>query len=279
MNTPMSRRMGALIGGLLALFGPAGAMAAQPEPWQIDFQPAVTPIMEQIQDFNFLLSVIIIAISAFVMVLLGYVMFRFSVKRNPVPSRTSHNTVIEVIWTVVPIMILVLVAVPSFKLLYLEDRTPDADMTIKAIGHQWYWSYEYPDHDGISFDSLMVQDSELKDGEPRLLATDNDIVLPVDTTVRVLVTADDVLHAWAVPAFGVKIDAVPGRLNETWVRIQEEGTYYGQCSELCGVNHGFMPISVRAVSQEEFQRWVAQKQAELRKPAGGPQLADASASR
>ncbi len=235
---------------------PAAGLAASPQPWQIGLQPAATPVMTAINDFHNLMLVIIFLISAFVVGLMGYVFWRFGAKRNPTPTRTTHNTMLEMIWTVVPVIILVAIAVPSFRLLYFQDVVPKSDMTIKAVGHQWYWSYEYPDHGRFTFDAQMVPDGEIKPGQLRLLETDNEVVLPVDTTIRVIVTAENVLHAWAVPAFGVKIDAVPGRLNETWVRIEREGTYYGQCSELCGVNHGFMPIKVKAVSKKQFAEWV-----------------------
>ncbi len=235
---------------------PAAGLAASPQPWQMGLQPAATPVMTAINDFHNMLLVIIFLIAAFVVGLMGYVFWRFNAKRNPTPARTTHNTMLEMIWTVVPVIILVGIAVPSFRLLYYQEVVPKSDMTIKAIGHQWYWSYEYPDHGRFTFDAQMVPDDEIKQGQIRLLETDNAVVLPVDTTIRVIVTAENVLHAWAIPSFGVKIDAVPGRLNETWVRIEREGTYYGQCSELCGVNHGFMPIMVRAVSKDEFAKWV-----------------------
>ncbi len=239
------------------------ATAAQPEPWQIDFQAAASPVMAQIREFNVLIMVIIIAIALFVIGLLLYVIWRFSAARNPVPTKTTHNTVLELIWTAVPIVILLVIFIPSMKLLYFMDRAADAEMTVKAIGHQWYWSYEYPDHGNFTVDALMLQDDELKPGQLRLLETDNRVVLPIDTTIRVLVTADDVLHSWAVPAFGIKLDAVPGRLNETWVRIEREGVYYGQCSELCGVYHGFMPITIEAVSKQAFAAWVEQAKVEF----------------
>ncbi len=242
--------------GVLAAISVAPAHAAQPTPWQMGFQPAASPMMERIISFHNLLLWIIIVITIFVLVLLGIIIVRFNARSNPEPSRTSHNTLLEVLWTVVPIIILVIIAIPSFKLLYYMDRTDDAEMTLKAIGHQWYWSYEYPDHDDLTFDASMIDDEELQDGQPRLLETDNRVVLPVDTNIRLLITADDVLHAWAIPAFGVKLDAVPGQLNETWVRIDREGVYYGQCSELCGVNHGFMPIAIEAVSKEAFAAWI-----------------------
>jgi cytochrome c oxidase subunit 2 len=215
-------------------------------------------LMEHITDFHNLLLIIITLISLFVLALLAYVMFRFNEKANPNPSRTTHNTTIEVLWTVIPVVILVVVAIPSFKLLYYSDVIPKADMTIKATGHQWYWSYKYSDHGKFSFDSNIVSDADLKEGQPRLLTVDNRIVVPVDTVVRVQVTASDVLHSWAMPSFGVKVDAVPGRLNETWFGpVKQEGIYYGQCSELCGGKHGFMPIAVEVVSKAKFDAWVA----------------------
>jgi cytochrome c oxidase subunit 2 len=265
--------------GGTSVIGAAAAMAAQPTPWQIGFQPAASPVMTEITGFHNLLLWIIFVIAIFVMLLLLYVFVRFNAKANPTPSKTTHNTLIEVVWTVVPIMILVAIAIPSFKLLYFMDRTTEAELTLKAIGHQWYWSYEYPDHDDLTFDAVMKGEDELEDGEPRLLATDNRVVLPVDTNIRLLITADDVLHSWAVPAFGVKTDAVPGRLNETWVRIEREGTYYGQCSELCGINHGFMPIAVEAVSKEAFAAWVEKAKEEFasNRDDGSRRLAEAGA--
>ncbi|MFG1402771.1 cytochrome c oxidase subunit II [Xanthobacter sediminis] len=233
------------------------AGTGQPSPWQMNLQGAATPVMESIRDFNTFLLVIIVSIVLFVLVLLAIVVLRFNEKAHPVPSRTSHNTLIEVIWTVVPVMILVAIAIPSFRLLHLELRVPVADITLKAVGHQWYWSYEYPDHGGFGFDSLMVQEAELKAGQPRLLTVDNELVVPVNKVIRMQVTAADVIHSFAVPSFGIKIDALPGRLNETWFRVTKEGVYYGQCSELCGRDHAFMPIAVRALSEKDFEAWVA----------------------
>jgi len=244
------------------------AQASQPTPWQIGFQPAASTAMERIADFHELLLWIITVIVIFVLILLGIVIVRFNARSNPTPTRTTHNTLLEIAWSVIPVVILVVIAIPSFKLLYYMDRTDEAELTLKAIGHQWYWSYEYPDHDGLTFDSLMIEDDELQEGDPRLLATDTRVVLPVDTNIRLLITADDVLHAWAVPAFGVKMDAVPGQLNETWVRVNKEGVYYGQCSELCGVNHGFMPIAVEVVSKEAFAAWVEQAKQEFASEPG-----------
>jgi len=253
------------LGPLCALTGLAsgGAMAAQPEPWQLGFQPAASPVMAQMESFHDLLLWIITLISIFVLALLAYVCFRFRASANTTPSKRTHHTVLEIAWTAVPVLILVVIAIPSFKLLYFMDRTADPELTIKAIGHQWYWSYEYPDNGDFVFDAYMVADEDLQPGQPRLLTTDNAIVLPVDTNIQILVTATDVLHSWAVPAFGVKMDGVPGRTNETWVRIEEPGMYYGQCSELCGDYHGFMPIMVRAVSKDEFEAWTQQAQEEF----------------
>jgi cytochrome c oxidase subunit 2 len=247
---------------LAALVGLSPAAHAEngPKPWETGFQPAVTPVAEQIHSFHHMLLIIITAIAAFVLLLLLIVILRFNARANPVPSKTSHNTLIEVIWTVVPVMILVTIAIPSFKLIYYADRTRDAEMTIKAIGHQWYWSYEYPDNGNFTFDSLLVDDKDLKPGEPRLLTADNPLVIPVNTKIRLLITATDVIHSFAVPAFGVKLDGTPGRVSETWTEVTQEGTYYGQCSELCGTGHAYMPITVEVVSKEKFAAWVAEAQ-------------------
>ncbi len=231
---------------------PAFAELGQPTPAGLGFQEHATPMKAKMEWFhNDLLLPIITVITIFVLILLIWVVVRFNAKANPVPSKTTHNVVLEVIWTLVPVIILVVIVVPSMKMLYYIDKTPDAEMTLKVTGHQWYWEYDYPDHGEINF--LANLDREKK---PRLLATDNPVVLPVDTNIRLLMTSADVIHAWAVPAFGVKLDTVPGRLNETWVRIEKEGTFYGQCSELCGKDHGFMPIEVKAVSKAEFAQWV-----------------------
>lgn len=231
-------------------------------PWQMGLQTAASPVKHRVDQFHDLLLVIITGITLFVTALLVYVVIRFRAKANPVASKTSHNTLIEVIWTAIPVLILVVIAVPSMSLLYYMEKIPQAEMTIKATGKQWYWEYEYPDHKDIALTAVMVEDKDLKPGQPRLLATDQNLVLPIDTNIRLQTTAGDVLHAWAMPAFGVKKDAVPGRLNETWFRIEKEGMYYGQCSEICGERHGFMPIAVEAVSKQRFQQWVGQKVAE-----------------
>lgn len=237
----------------------AGPVAADgiPQPGQIYFQPAASPVMEQIESLHDFVQIIITAMTILVMALIAYICYRFSEKRNPVPSTTTHNTLLEVVWTAIPVAILFVIAIPSIKLLYFSDKTHEAEFTLKVVGHQWYWSYEYPDHGNFSFDSNMIEAKDLKEGQLRLLEVDNAIVLPVDTNIRVLITAADVMHSWAVPALALKKDAVPGRLNETWVKITRPGTYYGQCSELCGVRHGFMPIKIVAVSREEFNQWVA----------------------
>jgi cytochrome c oxidase subunit II len=236
--------------------GAAFAKEGQPAPWQLGFQPAATPIMEQIHSFHTFVTIIITLIALFVLALLVYVMARFNEKRNPNPSRTTHNTPLEIAWTVIPVLILVAIAIPSFRLLFAQYDFPKADLHITATGSQWYWTYEYPDH-GITFDSIMVPDADLKEGQPRLLTVDREVVVPVNKNVIVGVKANDVIHDWAVPSFGVKLDAVPGRLQSTWFRAQREGIYYGQCSELCGRNHAFMPIAVRVVSEAEFEDWLA----------------------
>ena len=228
----------------------------QPEPWQLNFQAPVTEIHQKVWDFHTILLYVITAVTIFVMGLLLYVMIRFRKKANPKPSTTSHNLVIEIIWTLVPVLILIVIAIPSFRLLYLQNDVQDAEMTINVSGYQWYWGYEYPDHGGFSFLSYMVPDEDLKEGQPRLLQTDTEMVIPVNTKVRLVITGKDVIHSWAIPAFGVKKDAVPGHFNEIWFEVNKEGTYYGQCSEICGTGHGYMPITVRAVSKEEFQKWI-----------------------
>lgn len=250
--------------GLSVLCMAGSAEAGKPEPWQIMFQEPASPVMRMVEEFNITVSIVIIMITILVVILLAIVIVRFNEKANPVPSTTTHNTLIEVLWTAVPVIILVLISVPSFKLLYFVDRHPDPEMTLKITGHQWYWTYEYPDHGGITFDSNIAcataeECEELgKDGEKplRLLSVDNNVVLPVDTNIRILVASEDVIHNWAIPSFGLKTEATPGRTNESWVMIEKEGIFYGMCSELCGVNHGFMPIAVEAVSKEAFGRWI-----------------------
>ena len=233
------------------------ALANQPKDWQLGFQNAASEGMRDIVNFhNNLLLPIIIAISVFVLFLMIYASIRFRASRNPNPSKTTHNVAVEVLWTLIPCLILIVMAVPSFKILYKQDTIPKADLTIKAVGYQWYWGYEYPD-ENIIFDSYMIKEEDLKENQPRLLAVDNEVVVPVNKVVKVLITANDVLHAWALPSFGVKRDAVPGRINETWFKAEKVGTYYGQCSELCGIQHAFMPIAVRVVSDEEYAEWLS----------------------
>lgn len=258
--------LGTVVAAAAGVVGGA-AFAAQPEPWQMGLQPAATEVMASIRWFESFTLVIITVITLFVLGLLLYCAMRFNAKANPQPSRTSHNTAIEVVWTVAPILILVIIAIPSFRLLYKQLDIPESDLTLKVTGYQWYWGYEYPDekYAGIAFDSYMLDDAgreklmqEKKltpQQVPRLLAVDNEVVVPVGKIVRVQVTAADVLHSFAMPAFGIKIDAVPGRLNETWFRADAPGVYFGQCSELCGTNHAFMPIAIRAVSEEQFEAW------------------------
>jgi len=253
-----------LLGGAASVWAGTGIS----EPYQLGLQTSVTDVGDQINEFHNLLLTICVAISVLVLVLLLLVLTKFSAKANPVPSKNSHNTLIEIIWTVVPIFILLIIAIPSFQLLYKQYEFPKPDLTIKAIGHQWYWSYEYPDQGDFSFDANMLDDDEraaqIKTGlpAPRLLATDNEVVVPVGKVVHVLVTADDVIHNWTIPAFGSKVDAVPGRITATWFKARETGVYYGQCSELCGINHAFMPITVRVVDDATFKAWTVAMKAE-----------------
>ncbi|GAB5468522.1 MAG: hypothetical protein Kilf2KO_15520 [Rhodospirillales bacterium] len=257
----------------LALVGPAAAVGpggnVHGVAWGMGMQPAATPVAGQMHDFHELLLWIITIITFFVLGLLLWVMYRFNERRNPKPSKTTHNTLIEVIWTVVPVMILVIIAIPSFKLLYEEDKTVDGDLTIKVTGHTWYWSYEYQDpsqgatggltYDEFAFDSYMVPEDEVEDPNLRLLAVDNVAYVPSDTVIRFIVTSADTLHSFAMPAWGVKKDAVPGRLNETWTEIPKEWegtTFYGQCSEICGINHAYMPIAFKVVSRDDYMKWV-----------------------
>tara|TARA_Y100000992_G_C21216985_1_gene468410 strand:+ start:63 stop:875 length:813 start_codon:yes stop_codon:yes gene_type:complete len=232
--------------------------ANQPKDWQLGFQEAASESMRDIINFhNNLLVPIIIAISVFVLFLLVYACIRFRASKNPIPSKRTHNVTVEVLWTLIPCLILIVMAVPSFKILYKQDTIPKAELTIKAVGYQWYWGYEYPD-ENIIFESYMIEEKDLKANQPRLLTVDNEVVVPVNKVVKVLITANDVLHAWALPSFGVKRDAVPGRINETWFKAEKVGTYYGQCSELCGIKHAFMPITVRVVSQEDYDIWLSE---------------------
>ena len=277
MRSPWGGVLASLValmtGALIA--APALAGSGQPSPRQIGFQEAVTPIAAQIHRVHDYVNFIIVAISAFVLLLLVYVMWRFSEKRNPTPSRTTHNTTVEVLWTVIPVFILVAIAIPSFKLLFDQYTYPAPDLTIKAVGHTWNWTHEYPDQ-GISVDSIMLQDNEREeaikqgmpaDQVPRNLAVDNEILVPVNKVVHVLVTSTDVIHSWTIPSFGSKVDAVPGRITATWFKATQEGLYFGQCSELCGKDHAFMPIAVRVVKDKVFADWAAALKARDRKRA------------
>jgi len=262
----------AVLLGAMASLGFTGTASAEDiglsEPWQIGFQPEATEIMEQtVSMHNDFLLPLTIVIAVFVIVLLGYTLFRFRAGANPEPNRFSHNTFIEVVWTAVPTIIVAVIAVTSIKQIQFQDTPPtDPEVTLKAIGHQWFWEYDYVDED-INFEAMKIEDEDLQEGQPRLLSTDNHIVLPVDTVIRLLVTANpiDVIHAWTIPSFGVKVDAIPGRLNERWFKVKPgfEGRYYGQCSELCGARHAYMPITVDIVSKEEYQAWLLKAKEEF----------------
>ncbi len=246
------RLLGLAVAGVaLVAGGAAFAELGQPAPWEYKLQESASPVMDNITSFHSFLSVLITVITLFVLVLLVTVVVKFNAKSNPVPSRTTHNTLIEVAWTLIPVLILVGIAVPSFRLLFQELDIPKADLTIKATGKQWYWSYAYPDNGKFEFDSLLAQDKQ-----PRLLGVDNEMVVPVNKVVRIQTTGADVIHSFAIPAFGIKIDSIPGRLNETWFKATKLGMFYGQCSELCGKDHAFMPIAVRVVNDQEFAAWV-----------------------
>jgi len=241
---------------ILSLLAYGQLAAEQPKDWQFGFQKSASKSMSDIVLFHdYMLLPIITAITVFVLFLVIYACVRFRATKNKIASQTSHNTTIEIVWTLVPCLILIIMAVPSFKVLYSQDKVPPADVTVKAIGYQWYWGYEYPD-ENIIFDSYMIEDKDLKANQPRLLSVDNEVVVPVNKNIKVLITANDVLHAWALPSFGVKRDAVPGRINETWFKADRTGTFYGQCSELCGIKHAFMPITVRVVTDEEYKKWL-----------------------
>src|ERR1700723_4560911 len=261
---------------LITAGGTAFAELGQPAPWEYKLQGSATQVMDDITSFHNWLLVTITLITLFVLGLLATIVVKFNAKANPVPSRTTHNTLIEVAWTLIPVLILVAIAVPSFRLLFLELDIPKADLTIKATGKQWYWSYAYPDNGKFEFDSLLACDeARLKCEQPRLLTVENEVVVPVNKVVRVETTGADVIHSFAVPAFGIKIDAIPGRLNETWFKANKVGVYYGQCSELCGKDHAYMPIAVRVVSDQEFAAWV---ETAKKKFAANPANAIASAA-
>ncbi len=263
-----------LVGGeVLAGGGVALAGLGQPSEWQLGLQQSATPVMENIIGFHEFLLWIISAITLFVLILLVTVIVRFNASANPTPSRTTHNTLVEILWTIIPIAILAGIAVPSFKLLFLQLNVPAADLTVKATGKQWYWTFNYPDSGKFEFDSLMLKEADRKKVQPeppRLLGVDNEMVVPVNKIVRVQVTGADVIHSFAVPSFGIKIDAIPGRLNETWFKASREGVYYGQCSELCGKDHAFMPIAVRVVSEQAFAAWVEEAKKKFAQDDGVP---------
>ncbi len=269
-NLTFSSGRTAIVTTLLSILLAPAALAGQPRDGQIMFQEAASPVMERIDGFHDGLLILITVISALVLLLLLIVIFRFNRRANPTPSTNSHNTLLEVVWTFIPALILVVTFLFSFDLLrYIEQVPEDADVTIKATGYQWYWGYSYPDEFGDEeFTAVMLEEDELAedafgDPQPRLLATDFDVVVPVNKTIRMQITAADVIHSWAIPAFGVKMDGVPGRLNETWFKATKEGMFYGQCSELCGIKHAFMPIAVRVVSEAEYQQWVSEQKAEF----------------
>jgi cytochrome c oxidase subunit 2 len=243
---------------LVALPGAALAqVVGAPRPWEMGMQPSFGPLKDDQIALHNLVLVIITLITLFVGALLVWVMWRYNARRNPVPTRTSHNTILEVTWTVVPVLILVVMAIPSFRLVYYEDRTHDADLTIKVTGHQWYWEYTYPDNNNIDFSSYIIPDDQLQPGQRRLLDVDNQLVVPVGKNIRVLQTSTDVIHSWFIPPIGVQRYAIPGRTIETWFRVDQPGTFYGECNQICGINHSRMPIVVHAVPEQEFEAWVA----------------------
>ncbi|GGF16311.1 cytochrome c oxidase subunit 2 [Aliidongia dinghuensis] len=253
----------------LALFSGA-ALADQPHDWQMGLQQMVTPVGDRLASLHNLLLWIIGTITLFVAVLLLYVAIRFRASKNPVASKTSHNTLIEIAWTVIPILILVVIAFPSFKLLYFQERVPDSPLTLKVTGLQWYWHYSYPDNGDFGFDSYGIEDKDLKPGQERLLDVDNEVVLPVNTNVRVQIAGNDVMHSWFVPSLAVQKYAVVGRLNEVWLNVEKEGTYYGECNQICGVNHSYMPIKIHVVSKDEFQKWVETAKQKFAREDGAP---------
>jgi cytochrome c oxidase subunit 2 len=278
----VGKRVLGFLGVLSAVAGislASGARAQEivgiPHEWQMSFPPSYTTVMDKVESLHNLLLVIITVISLFVLALLIYVVFRFHVSRNPTPSTITHNTVLEIAWTIVPILILVVIAIPSFRLLYYSDKAPDAALTVKVTGHQWYWQYEYPDQGNFSIDSRILAEADRikeKPQVPRLLAVDNEMVIPVNTTVRIIGTSADVMHGWTVPGFGIKKTVIPGRLNEGWINVEHEGYYFGECSQICGEDHTYMPIAVRVVSKAEFDKWVEQqkKAAGLIAPTNSP---------
>lgn len=241
---------------LMLMVSSGTCLASQPNNWQLGFQVASSPIMKELHSFHNFLLVITGGIVFFILFLIVYVVLRFNATVNPIPIKFTHNTTLEIIWTLIPIVLLTIIAIPSFRILKLAEHTPPADMTVKVIGSQWFWTYQYPDHSNIAFDSYMIQEVDLKPGQVRLLEVDNRVIIPQGATIKFLITASDVIHSFAVPSLGLKTDAVPGRINEAWTKIDRLGVYYGQCSEICGVNHGFMPIAIEVVTQKKFEEWV-----------------------
>jgi len=262
----MLKRLLALIptGTMFLLSGQAMAdVEMRSKPWQMWLQEPMSPTAVLIHDLNLYLLILEAAIVIFVLGLMWYILVRFSEKNNPIPSKVTHNSLLEVAWTAIPILILVIVAIPSLKALYFTDKAPNAEMTLKVIGNQWYWTYEYPDHGGITFDSLPIPEDELKEGQPRMLSVDNPLVLPANTQIRFLIASNDVIHNFAMPSLAIKVDATPGRVNEAWTEMREVGNYYAMCSELCGVNHSLMPIHIKAVSKEDFAKWIVKAKEEF----------------
>jgi cytochrome c oxidase subunit 2 len=276
----MNRAAALAVIGLLGIALAGAAFATEPHPWQLGMQEPGSPVKAYIEWFHDMLLWIITLITIFVLGLMIYAIVRFRASAHPSPTRTAHNTVLEVAWTAIPVLILVAIAIPSFKLLYFGDRTHDAEMTLKVVGHQWYWSYEYPDHGDLKFDSYMIPESDIKPGQRRLLEVDNRVVVPAGTNIRLLFAGSDVIHSWFVPSLGVQIYAMPGRLNESWVNVTKPGIYYGQCNQICGINHAYMPIAVEALSKEDFARWVEDaKKKFAQAPAAGPVTVAASDAR
>jgi cytochrome c oxidase subunit 2 len=276
----LAARLSAGAIGLGMALGGTSARAQVPHPWQMGLQAAHSPVQQHIQSLNSLVLAIIVVITIFVAGLLCYVVYRYDTTRNPVAGKFSHNSTLEVAWTAIPVLILVVIAIPSFRLVYYEDRTNDAYMTVKVTGHQWYWEYTYPDAKGLHFDSYMVQDGDLKGEQTALrhLAVDNQLVVPAGKNIRILTTSADVIHSFFIPSLGVQRYAIPGRTIETWFRVDEPGDYYGECNQICGTNHSVMPISVHAVSEDAFKAWLAAAPAKFNNASldGNTRLASAS---
>jgi cytochrome c oxidase subunit 2 len=284
----VGRRVLGILGVLSSIAGAGLAIGARaqtaqtpivgvPHDWQMGFPTSYTPLMDKVASLHDLLLVIITLISLFVLALLIYVMWRFHASRHPVPTTATHNTVLEIAWTIIPILILVVIAIPSFRLLYYGDKAVDAAFTVKVVGHQWYWTYEYPDQGNFSIDSRILSEADrakLKPNQPRLLAVDEEMVIPANTTIRIVGTGADSMHGWTVPGFGIKKTVIPGRLNEGWINVRQEGLYFGQCSQICGNGHSFMPIAVRVVAKADFDKWVEQK----KKSAGLAPVSDVASA-